>query len=108
MIVDFDKLFADMSRMKVLVIGDIMLDTYWWGNVERISPEAPVPVVAVDKREKRIGGAGNVALNIQAPGAPVAVIAIVGDDDDGMQLKQLLNDNKDRKSTRLNSSHPSI
>lgn len=93
MIVDFDKLFADMSRMKVLVIGDIMLDTYWWGNVERISPEAPVPVVAVDKREKRIGGAGNVALNIQALGAPVAVIAIVGDDDDGVQLKQLLNDN---------------
>jgi len=90
MIVDFDKLFADMSRMKVLVIGDIMLDTYWWGNVERISPEAPVPVVAVSKREKRIGGAGNVALNVQALGASVAVLSILGDDEDGVQLKQLL------------------
>lgn len=76
--------------MKVAVIGDLMLDTYWWGNVERISPEAPVPVVAVSKREKRIGGAGNVALNVQALGASVAVLSILGDDEDGVQLKQLL------------------
>ncbi len=93
MTVDFDKLFADIARMKVLVIGDIMLDTYWWGKVERISPEAPVPVVAVDKKEKRIGGAGNVALNVQALGTTVAVITILGDDDDGVQLKQLLQGN---------------
>ncbi|HVZ98655.1 MAG TPA: PfkB family carbohydrate kinase [Chitinophagaceae bacterium] len=93
MTVDFDKLFSDISRLKVLVIGDVMLDTYWWGHVERISPEAPVPVVAVYKKEKRIGGAGNVALNVQALGAAVAMITIAGDDDDGIQLKQLLQEN---------------
>ena len=93
MAVDFDKLFNDISKIKVAVIGDVMLDTYWWGNVERISPEAPVPVVAVDKREKRIGGAGNVALNVQALGANVAMLTILGDDEDGVQLKQLLLDN---------------
>jgi rfaE bifunctional protein kinase chain/domain len=93
MAVDFEQLFAGFSKMKVAVIGDLMLDTYWWGNVERISPEAPVPVVAVSKREKRIGGAGNVALNVQALGASVAVLSILGDDDDGQQLKQLLQEN---------------
>ncbi|HEV2831411.1 MAG TPA: PfkB family carbohydrate kinase [Hanamia sp.] len=88
--VDLEKLFADISKMKVAVIGDVMLDTYWWGNVERISPEAPVPVVAVGKREKRIGGAGNVALNVEELGASVALLTILGDDDDGVQLKKLL------------------
>ncbi len=88
--VDFDKLFAGISKMKVAVIGDVMLDTYWWGNVERISPEAPVPVVTVSRREHRIGGAGNVALNVQALGASVALLTILGNDADGVQLKQLL------------------
>jgi rfaE bifunctional protein kinase chain/domain len=88
--VDLEKLFAGISKMKVAVIGDVMLDTYWWGNVERISPEAPVPVVAVSKREKRIGGAGNVALNVEELGASVALLTILGDDDDGIQLKKLL------------------
>ncbi|MDQ2719824.1 MAG: PfkB family carbohydrate kinase [Bacteroidota bacterium] len=91
--VDLDKLFADISKMKVAVIGDVMLDTYWWGNVERISPEAPVPVVAVSKKEKRIGGAGNVALNAHTLGASVAILTILGDDEDGAQLKQLLHEN---------------
>ncbi|MEO8765367.1 MAG: bifunctional ADP-heptose synthase [Ginsengibacter sp.] len=90
MAVDFDKLFVDISKMKVAVIGDVMLDTYWWGNVDRISPEAPVPVVALSKKEKRIGGAGNVALNIQALGASVALLTILGDDEDGIQLIQLM------------------
>jgi bifunctional ADP-heptose synthase (sugar kinase/adenylyltransferase) len=85
--VDLEKLFADISKMKVAVIGDVMLDTYWWGNVERISPEAPVPVVAVSRREKRIGGAGNVALNVEELGASVALLTILGDDEDGVQLK---------------------
>ncbi len=91
--VDFGKLFNDVSKMKVAVIGDVMLDTYWWGHVERISPEAPVPVVAVSKKEQRIGGAGNVALNIQALGASVALLTILGDDEDGIQLKKLLQEN---------------
>ena len=66
---NFVKLFEILKLLKVGVIGDVMLDTYWWGNVERISPEAPVPVVALDKKEQRIGGAGNVALNTVALGA---------------------------------------
>ena len=87
--IDLDNLFASFSKMKVAVIGDVMLDTYWWGNVERISPEAPVPVVAVSKKEKRIGGAGNVALNVEELGATVAVLTILGDDEDGVELKSL-------------------
>jgi rfaE bifunctional protein kinase chain/domain len=90
MSVDLDQLFSKFSKMKVAVIGDVMLDTYWWGNVERISPEAPVPIVSVSKREKRVGGAGNVALNVQALGTSVALLTILGDDDEGIQLKNLL------------------
>lgn len=91
---DFNKLFNDFTQLKVVVIGDVMLDTYWWGHVERISPEAPVPVVAVSKKEQRIGGAGNVALNIAALGATVNMISVLGKDEDGDQLAQLLQQNK--------------
>ena len=66
---EFDKLFESFSFLKIGVVGDVMLDTYWWGKVDRISPEAPVPVVAVSNKEQRIGGAGNVALNVAALGA---------------------------------------
>ncbi len=90
---EFDKLFESFSYLKIGVIGDIMLDTYWWGKVDRISPEAPVPVVAVSKKEQRIGGAGNVALNIAALGAHISVISITGDDDEGKQLISLLEQN---------------
>lgn len=90
---DFDQLFADVSKLKVVVIGDVMLDTYWWGHVDRISPEAPVPVVAVTKKEKRIGGAANVALNVQSMGANVAILTVLGSDEDGAQLLQLLKEN---------------
>ena len=85
-----EKLFDDLTKLKVAVIGDVMLDTYWWGEVERISPEAPVPVVAVSKKELRVGGAGNVALNVQHLGAEVSLITVVGADDDGTELKELL------------------
>lgn len=91
-VIDFDKLFAQFSDIKVGVIGDVMLDTYWWGHVDRISPEAPVPVVALDKREMRIGGAGNVALNLVSLGAQVAVLSVMGDDDDGGLLRGLFDD----------------
>lgn len=90
---DFEKLFHQFSQIKVAVIGDVMLDTYWWGKVERISPEAPVPVVAVSKKEQRIGGAGNVALNLQSLGAAVTVLSVLGKDDDGAQLVKLFDDN---------------
>ena len=88
---DFDKLFDSFSSIKIGVVGDVMLDTYWWGKVDRISPEAPVPVVSVTKREQRIGGAGNVALNLQSLGAAVSVISVMGHDGDGLQLTELLN-----------------
>jgi D-glycero-beta-D-manno-heptose-7-phosphate kinase len=58
---NFSELFNRFGDIRIGVIGDVMLDTYWWGHVERISPEAPVPVVALDRKEYRIGGAGNVA-----------------------------------------------
>jgi rfaE bifunctional protein kinase chain/domain len=90
---EFDKLFESFSYLKIGVIGDIMLDTYWWGKVDRISPEAPVPVVAVSKKEQRIGGAGNVALNVAALGAHISVISITGDDEEGKQLVSLLQQN---------------
>ena len=90
---EFDTLFQSFNTLKIGVIGDVMLDTYWWGKVERISPEAPVPVVAVSKKEQRIGGAGNVALNVASLAAAVNVISIIGNDDEGKQLVSLLNDN---------------
>src|SRR5580704_10898200 len=92
--VDYKELFKTFSSVKIGVIGDMMLDTYWWGNVERISPEAPVPVVTVNRKEYRIGGAGNVALNLASLGTPVSVFSVIGDDDDGQILTGLLNENK--------------
>ena len=83
--VTIDQLFQKMSHIKAGVIGDVMLDNYVWGHVERISPEAPVPVVTVDKKEYRIGGASNVALNMASLGACVSMISVVGNDDDGKQ-----------------------
>jgi D-glycero-beta-D-manno-heptose-7-phosphate kinase len=88
--IDFDKLFHELAQLKVAVIGDVMLDTYWWGHVERISPEAPVPVVSVDKKEYRIGGAGNVALNLAAMGAQAHTLTVLGQDEEGSHLLQLL------------------
>jgi len=87
---DFDKLFKNFSACKVGVIGDVMLDTYWWGHVERISPEAPVPVVLLDKRELRIGGAGNVALNLVSLGATTTIFSVIGEDDAGKALDSLM------------------
>ncbi|HCL82417.1 MAG TPA: carbohydrate kinase [Chitinophagaceae bacterium] len=92
--IDFKELFKTFSTVKIGVIGDVMLDTYWWGSVERISPEAPVPVVTVDRKEYRIGGAGNVALNLASLGTPVSVFSVIGEDEDGQILTALLNEKK--------------
>ena len=86
---ELQKIFDDISGIHVVVIGDVMLDNYWWGDVERISPEAPVPVVAITRRESRLGGAANVALNCRALGAKVALASIVGDDSEGITLTSL-------------------
>jgi rfaE bifunctional protein kinase chain/domain len=90
---DFKKLFDSFVGLKAGVIGDVMLDTYMWGSVERISPEAPVPIVSLHKTNYRIGGAGNVALNIQSLGAKVAVLSVIGNDDDGNKLEKLFAEN---------------
>lgn len=85
-------LFNSMNNLHVVVVGDVMLDNYWWGDVERISPEGPVPIVALKKRESRLGGAANVALNCKALGAKVTLASVVGDDKDGALLAQLAAD----------------
>lgn len=77
------------NGLKVLVVGDVMIDAYYFGKVERISPEAPVPVVAVDKKENRLGGAANVAMNLVALGAKPVVCSVVGNDKDGDDLIDL-------------------
>lgn len=80
------EIIEGFKNLRVLVIGDVMLDSYIWGSVDRISPEAPVPVVRVKKRDYRLGGAANVALNLQALGAVPIVCALVGHDDAGAKL----------------------
>lgn len=82
-------ILEQFKGLKVLVVGDVMIDAYYFGKVERISPEAPVPVVAVEKKEKRLGGAANVAMNLVALGAKPIVCSVVGDDKDGDDLIEL-------------------
>ncbi|MFT7033632.1 MAG: rfaE bifunctional protein kinase chain/domain [Cyclobacteriaceae bacterium] len=79
------------QHLKVLIIGDVMIDSYIYGSTNRISPEAPVPVVQVTRKEKRLGGAANVALNIQALGAEPVLCSIIGDDANGVDFINLLN-----------------
>jgi len=82
----------DTSTARILVVGDVMLDRYWFGDVSRISPEAPVPVVRMTRAEDRPGGAANVARNASALGAQVSLLSVVGDDEAARALKGLLND----------------
>ncbi len=81
---------ARLQAARVLVVGDSMLDQYLFGDVERISPEAPVPVVRVRRQEERLGGAANVALNVKALGPSVTLITVVGDDEPARKLESLL------------------
>ncbi len=83
-------IFDSFQQLRVLVIGDVMLDHYLFGHVTRISPEAPIPVVEVFKQENRLGGAANVALNLKELGAKVYLASVVGDDPDGYTLKETL------------------
>lgn len=87
-----EKIFEDFTKLNVLIIGDVMLDSYIWGAVERISPEAPVPIINVHKKDFRLGGAANVALNILALGAKPILCALIGEDEDGKKLIQRLDD----------------
>src|SRR5690349_24602070 len=79
-----------VSDARILVVGDAMLDRYWHGAVDRISPEAPVPVVKVAREEERIGAAANVAYNISTLGAQASFLGVVGDDEPGRRLETLL------------------
>ncbi|MCU0387013.1 MAG: PfkB family carbohydrate kinase [Chitinophagaceae bacterium] len=88
----FEQLFNEFKTKHVAVVGDVMLDTYWWGQTERISPEAPVPVVTLREKESRIGGAGNVALNLASLGANVSMHTVTGADEDGLLLELMMKD----------------
>jgi D-glycero-beta-D-manno-heptose-7-phosphate kinase len=101
---NFHDLFTRFSSLKVGVIGDVMMDTYIWGEVDRISPEAPVPIVALKKKEYRIGGAGNVALNVRSLGATAYIISVTGKDDDAKILQGLLTKNQINTSYTFESS----
>ena len=79
-----------LAQARVLVVGDVMLDRYWYGDVNRISPEAPVPVVHVVKEEDRLGGAANVANNVAALGAQVTLMTALGEDDPARVVRDLL------------------
>ena len=102
--------FADfrdaVTRTRLLVVGDVMLDRYWFGEVERISPEAPVPVVKIARNEERPGGAANVARNAAALGAQVTLISVVGDDEAGRTLEKLLAGERVRTSLHRDPTLP--
>ncbi len=85
-------IFSKFKDLKVLIIGDVMVDAYIWGAVERISPEAPVPIISVKKRDFRLGGAANVALNVLSLGAKPVLCALAGQDAQGTRLLQLMED----------------
>ena len=88
------EIFRSFNNLNVLIIGDVMIDSYLWGKVNRISPEAPVPIVAVTKKERRLGGAANVALNIQALGANPILCSVIGVDYEGQAFLDLLKTQK--------------
>lgn len=80
------------KKARLLIVGDVMLDRYWFGDTERISPEAPVPVVLVSKEDERLGGAANVARNAASVGAQISILGVVGDDEPGKVVERLLQD----------------
>jgi D-glycero-beta-D-manno-heptose-7-phosphate kinase len=87
---EIQDVFEKFKSLKTLVIGDVMVDSYLWGKVERISPEAPVPIVSVTRRENRLGGAANVALNLQALGATPILCSVIGEDSKAETFIELL------------------
>ncbi len=100
-----NRAFEAFSSLNVLIIGDVMIDAYYWGSVDRISPEAPVPIVAVAKNENRLGGAANVALNAQALGANAILCAVIGTDNNGDLMKRLIAKENLSHEGILQSSH---
>ncbi|VFR85146.1 ADP-heptose synthase / D-glycero-beta-D-manno-heptose 7-phosphate kinase [plant metagenome] len=95
-----------VARARVLVVGDVMLDRYWFGEVDRISPEAPVPVVRVARREDRLGGAANVARNIVALGAQASLLGVVGQDEPGAIIASMAAEAGIRAELPADPQHP--
>ncbi len=91
---DIESVLQEFAMQKILVVGDVMVDTYLSGNVNRISPEAPVPVVSIDQKEERPGGAANVALNIKTLGATPLLCSVIGKDESGKSLVRILKNHK--------------
>ena len=89
---ELTQVFDSFDKMHILIIGDVMVDSYLWGDVNRISPEAPVPIIATTARENRLGGAANVALNIQSLGATPIMCSVIANDKAGDIFMQLLKD----------------
>ena len=87
---DFNTLFQGFNDKKVLIVGDAMIDAYMWGEIKRISPEAPVPVVEVKKHENRLGGAANVALNLKALGTNPILCSVIGTGERGVLFEKLM------------------
>jgi rfaE bifunctional protein kinase chain/domain len=90
MVANFTPRKDALAACRVLVVGDVMLDRYWFGEVERISPEAPVPVLLVKREQERLGGAANVALNVKTLGGQVTLLSMVGQDEPARRLTELL------------------
>jgi len=99
------ELFKSFSNLNVLIIGDVMIDNYVWGKVNRLSPEAPVPIVSVQQKEMRLGGAANVALNVQALGANPILCSVIGADLEGTAFLDLLKKQKLSPKGILKSRH---
>ena len=94
------------SKARLLVVGDVMLDRYWFGDTNRISPEAPVPVVQVGKIDERLGGAANVARNVAALGAKTTILGLIGDDEAGRRVTDLLKSSDVNSQLEIDSKVP--
>lgn len=90
---NFKELVEDFKNKRILVLGDVMIDAYLRGNVNRVSPEAPVPIVSLQKEEERLGGAANVAINLVAMGASAVICSVIGNDRSGKKMIELLESN---------------
>lgn len=91
---NWQSILDGFKDVRVLVVGDVMLDRYWWGSVTRVSPEAPVPVVKLDRVTNLAGGAANVAANVSSLGAKALLVGAIGDDETGRALAETLAQNK--------------
>jgi len=101
-------LLNKLDQVRVLVVGDVMLDRYWLGDTGRISPEAPVPVVAVNRLEDKLGGAANVARNVAHLGAKVSLVGLVGDDEYGHKITELLAQERIESQLVIQEAQPTI